>query len=84
MRKGFTKAERVDYMRRLLRIEQAKAKDNMAAGGEGREISRTLRSDESTARQFGISSNTMRREMAIVDHADLLDPADFAGRGVFW
>lgn len=82
-RKGFTKSERVDYMRRLLRIEQAKAKEHMAAGGgsgeSGREKSHNpIRSDEATAEQFGISSNTMRREMAIVDHADLLDPADFA------
>lgn len=78
VRKGFTKSERVDYIKRLLRIEQAKAKENMAAGGEGREISHTLRSDESTAQQFGISSNTMRRELFIADNADLLDPADFA------
>lgn len=78
VRKGFTKTERVDYIKRLLRIEQAKAKERMAAGGEGREISHTLRSDESTAEQFGISSNTMRRELFIADNADLLDPADFA------
>ena len=78
VRKGFTKSERVDYIRRLLRIEQAKAKENMAAGGEGREISHTLRSDEATAEQFGVSSNTMRRELFIADNADLLDPADFA------
>lgn len=78
VRKGFTKSERLDYIRRLLRIEQAKAKDNMAAGGEGREISHTLRSDEATAEQFGISSNTMRRELFIDENKDLLDPADFA------
>ncbi len=79
VRKGFTKAERVDYMRRLLRIEQAKAAEREKAGVKNpSENSHKGRSDESTARQFGISSNTMRREMAIVDHADLLDPADFA------
>lgn len=78
VRKGFTKSERVDYIKRLLRIEQAKAKENMSAGGEGREISHTLRSDESTAEQFGISSNTMRRELFIADNKDLLDPTDFA------
>ena len=78
VRKGFTKSERVDYIKRLLRIEQAKAKENMAAGGEGREISHTLRSDESTAQQFGISSNTMRRELFIADNAEMLDPSDFA------
>ena len=78
VRKGFTKSERVDYIKRLLRIEQAKAKENMSAGGEGREISHTLRSDESTAEQFSISSNTMRRELFIADNKDLLDPTDFA------
>ena len=77
-RKEFSKSERVDYMKRLLRIEQAKAKENMSAGGEGREISRNLRSDESTASQFGISSNTMRKEISIVDNKDLLTPEDFA------
>lgn len=78
VRKGFTKSERVDYIKRLLRIEQAKAKENMSAGGQGREISHNLRSDEATAEQFGISSNTMRRELFISDNSDLLDPADFA------
>ena len=77
-RKEFSKSERADYMKRLLRIEQAKAKENMSAGGEGREISHTLRSDESTAAQFGISSNTMRKELTIVDNKELIPAEDFA------
>lgn len=79
VRKGFTKAERVDYMRRLFRIEQTKAKERMADGGKGVEIDAPLqRADEATAEQFGISASTMRREMFIADNADLLEPADFA------
>lgn len=50
-----------DTIRKVKVIEQAKAKERELAGGEGREISHTLRSDEATAEQFGISANTMRR-----------------------
>lgn len=79
VRKGFTKTERVDYIKRLLRIEQAKAKERELAGvKDPSENSHKGRSDEATAEQFGISSNTMRRELFIADNADLLDPADFA------
>ena len=78
-RKAFSKAERVDYMRRLMRIEAAKADERMKAGvkdptkksaeGETRQI---------VAEQFGVSHDTMRKEISIVDHKDLIDPADFA------
>jgi ParB family chromosome partitioning protein len=75
VRKGFTKSERVDYMKRLLRIEQAKAKERQNLGEKSREGGR---SDEKTAEQFGVSSNTMRKEISIVENKDLLDPSDFA------
>ena len=78
VRKGFTKSERVDYIRRLLRIEQAKAKERMSEGGKGVENSTPIRADKATAQQFGIGKDTMRRELFIADNADLLDPADFA------
>lgn len=79
VRKGFTKSERVDYIKRLLRIEQAKAAERKKAGVANlSENSHEGRSDEATAEQFGISSNTMRRELFIADNADMLDPADFA------
>ena len=77
-RKEFSKSERVDYMKRLLRIEQAKAKERMSDGGKGSEISRTLRSDDEVARQFDISSNTLRKELTIVGNKELLSPSDFA------
>ena len=75
VRKGFTKSERVDYMKRLLRIEQAKAKERQDLGLKSDEGSRA---DDATAKQFGIGRDTMRREMEIADNRDLLDPADFA------
>lgn len=79
VRKGFTKTERVDYIKRLLRIEQAKAKEREQAGVKNpSQNSDEGRSDDATAKQFGISRDTMRREIAIVENRDLLDPADFA------
>ena len=82
VRKGFTKSERVDYIKRLLRIEQAKAKERMEEGRNQHSPSENshegYRADEVTASHFGISSNTMCRELFIADNADLLDPADFA------
>lgn len=79
VRKDFSKAERVDYMYRLMRIEKEKAKERMSEGGKGGENSNDLgRADEKTASAFGISQNTMRREMQIVENKDLLTPEDFA------
>lgn len=75
VRKGFTKSERVDYMKRLLRIEQAKANERQNLGLKSDEGSRA---DDSTAKQFGVGRDTMRKEMSIVDNKDLLSPEDFA------
>ena len=78
VRKGFTKSERVDYMKRLLRIEQAKAKERQGERTSVENKTDVVRADTETAKQFGIAKDTMRKEMSIVDHKDLLDPADFA------
>lgn len=74
-RKEFSKAERADYMRRLMRIEQAKAKERQNLGQKSDEGSRA---DDVTAKQFGISRDTLRKEMEIVEHKDLIPPEDFA------
>ena len=74
-RKSFSKSERVDYMKRLLRIEQAKAKERQDLGQKSDE---GVRADEATAEQFGVSRDTLRREITIADHKDLLTPEDFA------
>lgn len=79
-RKDFSKAERVDYMYRLMRIEKEKAKERrgtrtdlpnkfLEGAGEAKEI---------TAKAFGMSRPTMEKEMQIVENRDLLTPEDFA------
>lgn len=78
VRKGFTKSERVDYIRRLLRIEQAKAKERQGERTSDQNGTEVQRADQLTAEQFGIGRTTMRRELFIADHSDMLDPSDFA------
>ena len=78
VRKGFTKSERVDYIKRLLRIEQAKAKERQTSGTSVENSTEVGRSDEITAAAFGMKKDTMRRELFIAENADMLDPADFA------
>ena len=79
-RKAFSKSERVDYMKRLLRIEQAKAKERQ---GERNDLVENIpqisaESREVVAEQFGISRDTLRKEISISDHRELLAPEDFA------
>lgn len=55
----------------------------MSDGGNSSEVGRQKsdtpqRADETTAKQFGVSRDTMRKEMQIVENKDLLDPKDFA------
>lgn len=78
VRKGFTKSERVDYIRRLLRIEQAKAKERQGERTSAPNNAEVQRSDTATAKAFDMSATTMRRELFIADNADMLDPTDFA------
>lgn len=78
-RKDFSKAERVDYMYRLMRIEKEKARERMNAGGqqifaEGEKG----QARDKTAAAFGVSGETMRKEMQIVENKNLLNPEDFA------
>lgn len=74
-RKDFSKSERIEYARRLERIESLKALQRKkkhtqnSAEGETREI---------VAKAIGVSHDTLAKEKAIVDNKDLLDPADFA------
>lgn len=74
-RKEFSKAERVDYMKRLLAIEQVKASERQNLGLKSDE---GARADDVTASQFGVSRDTLRKEISIVDHKDALTPEDFA------
>lgn len=74
-RKEFSKSERVDYMKRLLRIEQAKAKERQDLG---KKSSEGKRAKDATAEQFGMSRDTLNKELQIVDNKSLLPPSDFA------
>ncbi len=77
VRKGFSKSERVDYMKRLLRIEEAKAKERQGERTSVEKSTEVIRSDDETASKFGIGKDTMRREMAIVENKDLISVEDF-------
>lgn len=84
VRKAFSKSERVDYMYRLMRIEKEKARERMTTGENQYTESPSPKSDEggraddATAKAFGVGRDTMRKEMQIVEHKNLLDPDDFA------
>lgn len=80
-RKDFSKAERIDYARRLERIESLKAEKRMKAGkADPSQISdEGKRTDESVASKLGIGSrDTYRKEKFISDNRSLLTPEDFA------
>ena len=77
-RKEFTKTERLDYARRLARIEAVKAKERMSEGGKGRQNIGNLRAADAVAQTLGTNRETIRQEQFIEDNRDLLDPEDFA------
>lgn len=81
VRKDFSKAERIDYARRLERIESLKAEKRMKAGkADPSQISdEGKRTDESVASKLGIGSrDTYRKEKFISDNRSTLTPEDFA------
>ena len=79
VRKEFSKAERVEYGRRLERIEREKAKERMSEGGKGKEIFPNLQSRDAVASQLGIGSGKQyEREKTIVDNRNLISAEDFA------
>lgn len=85
VRKDFSKAERIDYARRLERIESAKAKERQATstGGNYPQLRQNSdeagRTDEVVAERLGIGSrDTYRKEKYIADNRDQLVPEDFA------
>lgn len=80
-RKDFSKAERVDYMYRLMRIEKEKARERQGARTDivqNFAESDAGRARDKTAAAFGVSGETMRKEMQIVENRDRLTPEDFA------
>lgn len=80
-RKDFSKSERIDYARRLERIESLKAEKRMRAGKfDPRQISdKGKRTDEIVSEKIGIGSrDTYRKEKYIVDNQTSLSPEEFA------
>lgn len=77
VRKDFSKSERAEYMKRLLRIEKAKAKERMLNPTEnfpeGKGEARNKVAD-----QFGMSGKQMEKEIAIVDNKDMFSLEEFA------
>lgn len=83
VRKDFSKAERIDYARRLERIEDLKAKKNRLANLKQNADSQISdnrgRTDESVAEKLGIGSrDTYRKEKFISDNRSTPTPVDFA------
>lgn len=84
VRKDFSKAERIDYARRLERIESLKAEKRKAATQFGNDTVRLnsdtpQRTDESVASKLGIGSGEQyRKEKFISDNRSTLTPEDFA------
>lgn len=78
-RKDFSKAERIDYARRLERIESLKARERMSDGGKGCQNSDNLRTDDAVAKKLRIGSrDTFRKEKYITENQNSLTPEDFA------
>ena len=86
IRKDFSKAERVEYARRLEKIESVKARERMATSTGGvnpQPVENSAQPEgkvrDIVAEKLGIgSSDTYRKEKYIVDNADTLTPEDFA------
>lgn len=83
-RKDFSKAERIDYARRLERIESLKAEKRKATTQFGNNVVRQIsdtpqRTDDLVAKKLNIGSrDTYRKEKYIVDNQNSLTPKDFS------
>lgn len=76
VRKDFSKSERAEYMKRLLRIEQAKAHERKREHVENFPEAGTAR--DKTAKQFGMSGKQMEKEIDIADHKNMFSLEEFA------
>ena len=80
--KDFSKSERIDYARRLERIESLKAEKRKAAtqfGGHGNISTTTGTTRDTVASKLGIGSGKQyEKEKFISDNRSTLTPEDFA------
>lgn len=79
VRQGFTRSERMDYIKRLEEIEAKKAKERQGTRTDITENSPRSYGEarQAVAEQVGISSNTIAREKKIIEHKEEIDPEDF-------
>lgn len=81
VRQGFSMSERVDYARRLARIEAAKAAKRMVdahASAAPPNLAELGETRDKVAQAIGVSHGTLRKAQEIVDHKADIDPEDFA------
>ena len=82
VRKDFSKSERIEYARRLEKIEALKAKERQGERNDltsAKYVTEVNRTDEIVADKLGIgSSTTYRKEKYISDNREVLTPKDFA------
>lgn len=79
MRRNFTGSELAAGIRRQMDIESALARERMAEGGRGANISTPSgKARDKAAEHFGISGEQARKTLYVSDNRDMLDPADFA------
>lgn len=77
-RKEFTMTERLDYARRLQRIESIKADQRQKYGKDLSQNSDKGRTDEIVSKQTGIGSrDTLRKAQEIAENKDKFDPEEF-------
>lgn len=80
VRKDFSKAERIDYARRLERIESLKAEKRMKAGkADPMETFPQAKTRDTVASKLGIGSGKQyEKEKFISDNRSTLTPEDFS------
>lgn len=78
VREGFTRTERMNYIKRLEEIEKKKAKERQGARTDIVQNSApSQKSRDAVASQIGISHDTISKEKKIIEHKDQIDPEDF-------
>ena len=78
VREGFTRTERMNYIKRLEEIEKKKAKERQGARTDiVQNYAPSQKSRDAVADQIGVSHETIRKEKQIIEHKDQIDPEDF-------
>ena len=77
IREGFTRTERMNYIRRLDEIEVKKAKERQGERNIPQNSAESGDSRDKVANQIGISHDTIAREKKIIEHKEEIDPEDF-------